>query len=176
MFQNLRANSQLFILHKESSPYIELGSVANVSAPKPKYPAVSPIGQYPQVEMVVDVSVNINGQTTNFQGLPAGADIADFGVNGNIVVSCSRDAINSEVATMRQKSVDILNSADYHRNVIAACDKMIQDLNPELAAKQQQEKEIAGIKKQMSEMKNEFSDFMNMLKEQLGIAERKKEK
>ena len=77
---------------------------------------------------------------------------------------------------MRQKSVDILNSADYHRNVIAACDKMIQDLNPELAAKQQQEKEIAGIKKQMSEMKNEFSDFMNMLKEQLGIAERKKEK
>ena len=41
------------------------------------------------MEMVVDVSVNINGQHTSFQGLPAGADIADFGQNGNIVISTS---------------------------------------------------------------------------------------
>ena len=31
MFQNLRTNSQVFILHKESTPYIEYGSVVSVS-------------------------------------------------------------------------------------------------------------------------------------------------
>jgi hypothetical protein len=110
MFQSLRANNQLYILHKDANPYIEIGSVVSVSAPKPKYPMPTPIGQIPQTEMVVDIVININGQNTTFQNLPAGGDIADFGQNGNIVLSCSRDAMNSEVTSMKQKSIDILNS------------------------------------------------------------------
>ena len=100
-----------------------------------------PIGQMPTMEMVVDVTVNINGQNTNFQNLPAGMEIADFGQNGNIVISCSRDAMNNEVAMMKQKSIELLNSVEYHQNVIASCDKMLNLLNPEFAAKQQQDKE-----------------------------------
>lgn len=93
MFQSLRTNNQLYILHKDANPFIEYGPVVSVSAPKPKYPMASPMGQLPQMEMVVDVVVCINGQNTTFQNLPAGMDIADFGQNGNIVVSCSRDAM-----------------------------------------------------------------------------------
>ena len=122
------------------------------------------------MEMVVDVTVNICGQQTSLQGLPAGADIADFGQNGNIVVACSRDAMNNEISTMKQKSADILGSIDYHRGVIDACDKMLNTLNPEFAAKQQQEQEIAGLKSQMTEMKREFTEFMTVLKEQLGLS------
>ena len=62
-------------------------------------------------------------------------DIADFGQNGNIVVSCSRDAMNNEVASMKQKSIDIINSMDFHNSVIAGCDKMLTLLNPEFAEK-----------------------------------------
>ena len=160
MFQNLRASSQLYILHKDNNPYIEYGSVVSVSAPKPKYPA-------PSMEMVVDVTVNIGGQTTNLQGLPAGAEIADFGQQGNIVVSCSRDAMNNELATMRQKSNDVLGSVEYHRNVIAACDKMINALNPEIAAKRQQDEEIKSMKEQISFM----AKNMRQLMEQLGVPE-----
>ena len=105
MFQNLRNSQQLYILHKDPTPYIDKGSVVSVSAPRPKYPMNTPIGQMPQVEMVVDVSVNIGGQITNFQNLPAGMEIADFGQNGNIVISCSRDAMNNEVSMMKQKSI-----------------------------------------------------------------------
>ena len=43
MFQNLRANNQLFILHKEAKHYVEIGSVVSVSAPKPKYPMTQPL-------------------------------------------------------------------------------------------------------------------------------------
>lgn len=171
MFQNLRPNSQLFILHKENVPFIEYGSVTNVSASRPKYPMNTPIGQMPSMEMVVDVSVVINGQPTNFQNLPAGMDIADFGQNGNIVISCSRDAMNSEVAMMKQKSIDLLNSVEQHQQVIAACDKMLNMLNPEYAAKQQQDKEISDLKGQMAEMSKSLADLMMMnrqLMEQLG--------
>lgn len=172
MFQNLRPNSQLYILHKENSPFIEYGSVINVSAPHPKYPMNPPIGQMPTMEMVVDVSVNINGQNTNFQNLPAGMEIADFGQNGNIVISCSRDAMNNEVAMMKQKSIELLNSVEYHQNVIASCDKMLNLLNPEFAAKQQQDKEIADLKGQMAEMSRNMADLMTLnkqLMEQFGL-------
>lgn len=172
MFQNLRTNAQLFILHKEAAPYIVYGSVVSVSAPRSKYPSVPPIGQFPQMEMVVDVTVNVNGQQSNLQGLPAGADIADFGQNGNIVVACSRDAMNNEISTMKQKSADILASVDYHRVVMDSCDKMLNALNPEFAAKQQQEQKISQLETQIAEMAKgmgELMKFNKMLAEQLGV-------
>lgn len=164
MFQNLRVNSQLYILHKDSNPYIEYGSIVSVSAPKPKYPAaMPPIGTMPQMEMVVDIVVNINGQDTTFQGLPAGSDVADFGNNGNIVITCSRDAMNSEVSMMKQRSTEIINSIDYHKNVIQSCDKMLMYLNPEYAAKQQQDKEMANMRSQMADMSNQMADMSKTL-------------
>ena len=37
---------------------------------------------------------------------------------------------------MKQKSIDIINSMDFHNSVIAGCDKMLTLLNPEFAEKQ----------------------------------------
>lgn len=122
--------------------------------------------------LVVDVTVSVNGQQSNLQGLPAGADIADFGQNGNIVVSCSRDAMNNEIGTMKQKSADILASVDYHRGVMESCDKMLNALNPEFAAKQQQEQKISQLESQIAEMAKGMSELMKfnkMLAEQLGV-------
>lgn len=172
MFQNLRANNQLYILHKDNKPRVEVVSVVSVSAPKPKYQIPSQIGQFQPMETVVDLTVSAGGQTTTFQNIPAGADIADFGQNGNIVISCSRDAMNNEVASMKQKSVDILNSVEYHKSVISGCDDMLSMLNPEFAAKQQQDFEISNLKAQMQEMSKNMTDLMAMnrqLAEQLGI-------
>ena len=76
-FQNLRNGNQLFILHKDSIPTLEIGKVTNVSVPIPKY---GNPGIYNQ-EMVVDIIVEENGQTTNFQKLPAAGEIADCGRN-----------------------------------------------------------------------------------------------
>lgn len=179
MFQNLRINSTLYILHKDAVPYIEYGSVVNVSTPKPKYPSTPPLGQFPQMEMVVDVVVNVNGQNTNLQGLPAGLDIADFGHNGNIVVSSSRDAINNEISMMKQKSNDILGSLDFHKNVITACDKMLTDLNPEVGEKQKQEQRISlleGTVVQMSQKMESLLEANMRLLEQLGVSETPKNK
>ena len=166
MFQNLRVNSQVYILHKDNNPYIECGSVMSVSAPKPKYPSNMPIGSFPQVETVVDLVININGQNTNFNGLPAGLDVADFGQNGNIVITCSRDAMNNEVTMMKQKSMDIVNSIDYHRGVIASCDKMLNFLNPEYAEKQRQEKEMSDMREQMAQMSKTLNALMSKFSEQ----------
>ena len=155
---------------------MEHGNVISVSVPKPKYPSPTQFGQYPQMEMVVDIVVNVGGQNTNLQGLPAGAEIADFGQNGNIVVSCSRDAMNGELVTFRQKSVDALNEESYHKGVIAFCDKTMNMLNPELAASRQREQEMSVLRSQVeamnkenADLKKQFSDLMSYMKQKFGV-------
>lgn len=165
MFQNLRTNSQVYILHKDGNPYVECGTVMRVVGPKPKYPMTAPgVGQFPQMEMVVDLVLNIGGQQVTLESLKANVDIDDSSKAGNIVVSCSREAINNEIAMMRQRSAEILNSIDYHKNVIASCNKMLNTLNPEIAAKQEQEQRIQSLEGQISSLTAAMQQLVSMYK------------
>ena len=117
MFQSVRPNSQIFILHKGDTPRIEMGSVTNQPMPRPKYQLPATFGQ-PQ-ELVVDLVVKVGDRTVNYNSLPAQLDIADSSSNGeNIVISDSRDAMNAEILNLKQKSADIVNSVEFHKGLI----------------------------------------------------------
>lgn len=162
MFSNLRPNSQLYILHKDSTPYVEVGQVVSVSQPQPRYQVNNFMA--PQ-ELVVDVVVSINGNNITLQKLPANLDVADQGTtNGALFISTSRDAMNSEVNTLRQKSLDIINSVDYHKKIVQDCELLLQRLNPEFAEQKQQKQEIDMLKSQMSEMMSGMKELMAQLK------------
>ena len=151
-FSNLRSGNQLYILHKDSIPTIEIGKVISISQVSPKY------GNMYSPEMVVDISANVNGQPTNFQKLPALGDIADFG--NNIVLSCNKDAMSSEVTSMKQRSVDIINSVELHQNIIKGCDEILTQLNPEIKEKQRQEEENKALRDELNQLKDMFKEFL----------------
>ena len=157
MFGQLRINNPLFVLTKQGSPSLEIGSVVSVTAPMPQ---LSSIGQ--PTMYTVDVTARINDQNITYQKLPANMDVADFAGNGNVVVACSRESMNSELQAMRQRSVDVVKSVDYHNGMIQAIDKIIQDLNPEEAEKLALQKEVTDLKGQMLQM----SQSVNALLEQ----------
>ena len=149
MFSNLRANSQIFILHKGAAPFVEVGTVLSVSIPRPKFS----IPQYGQLQdMVVDVTARIGERSETFQALPAGLDVADSMGNDNVVVTTGRDSMNAEVASMKQKSQDILNSIEYHKSIICECDKILENINPEYAEKQAQQARISSLESQLAEV------------------------
>ena len=156
-FQNLRNNHQIYILHKDAVPTLEIGKVTNVTAPIPKYGNPSMYN-----DLVLDITADVNGKSTNFQKLPANNDIADFG--NNVVVAVSKDAMNSEVSSMKQRSLDILNSIEQHQSIIQGCDKILQLLNPEIAEKQRQEQENKQLREEINSLKEMFSEFINQFK------------
>lgn len=162
MFQNLRENSTIYILHTDKTPYIETGSIVRISAPIPRYPIPQTFGQ-PQ-EMMVDIVIKINGQETTLQKIPASADVANATMGGNITIASSRDAMNAEVNLLRQKSIDALASMDYHRNMVEGYDKLLLQINPEFAEKQRQQEEIASLKVQMGDMLRNMNSLMEMVK------------
>jgi hypothetical protein len=86
-------------------PTLEIGKITNVSVPIPKYGNTS---MY--TDLILDITADVDGRSTNFQKLPANSEIADFG--NNIVVAVSKEAMNSEVLSMKQRSLDILNSIE----------------------------------------------------------------
>lgn len=164
MFSNLRPSSQLYILHKDSTPYIEVGQVVSVSQPMPRYQTNNFMA--PQ-ELVVDVVVSINGNNITLQKLPANLDVADQGsTNGSLFISTSRESMNTEITSLRQKSQDIINSIDYHKKIVQDCEVLLQRLNPEFAEQKQQKQEIDNLKAQMSEMMNGMKELMAQIKKE----------
>lgn len=171
MFQSLRQNSQVYIFHKGNNPSLETGVVTNIPVSKPKYAVPTTFGQ-PQ-EMVVDLVVKINDHMVNYNGLPAQLDIADSYSNGeNIVISDSREAMNAEILSFKQKSVDTINSIETHKGIITNCDEILNSLNPEYAEKKQQQDEILTLKSQMSEV----SKTLTTLTEMIGSLTRKEKR
>lgn len=163
MFQSVRPNSPIYVLHKGDNPRLETGYVANQPIPKPKYQMPHTFGQ-PQ-EMIVDLVIKLNDISINLNSIPANLDIADSYSNGeSIVISDSREAMNSEIISLKQKSVDLLNSMDYHKSLIASYDKLLSDFNPEMAEKQAQQQEIAGLRNQIDELSKSMALLVKQLK------------
>ena len=161
MFQSLRPNNQIFILHKDK-PILEVGTIISVSLPSPKYPVPPMYGQ-PQ-EMVVDIVAKVNNQDVTYQKMPANAEVADFG-NNTMVITDNREAMNLEVVSLKQKSQDIVDSIDYHNNLIVEYDKLLVTLNPEFAEKQAQQNRIQTLEEQLEKMSASMSSLMDMNKQ-----------
>lgn len=156
-FQNLRNNHQIYILKKDVIPTLEIGKITNVSVPVPKYGNTSMYN-----DLIIDVTADVDGKTTSFQKIPANSEIADFG--NNIVIATSKEAMNNEVASMKQRSLDILNSVEQHQSIIKGCDEILQMLNPEIAEKQRQEQENKALREEINSLKEMFSEFINQFK------------
>ena len=174
MFQTLRVNSPIYILHKEGTPYVEQGVVVSVSNPMPKFPMPNnPMQPFGQAEMVVDVVANVNGQQMTFQKLSANKDIEDSLIN-KLTIATNRDAMNAEVSALKQRSIDHINSVEYHQGVILGCDKILETLNPEFGEKVRRDKEIADLRGQVAEMSNAFRELMATLQSEKQPAKSKK--
>ena len=164
MFQSVRPNSQIFILHRGDTPSIEIGSVTNQPMPRPKYQLPTAFGQ-PQ-EMVVDIVVKVNDRTVNYNNLPAQLDIADSSSNGeSIVISDSKEAMNAEILNLKQKSTDIINSVDFHKELLDKYEGILAQLNPEFAERQEQRQELDTLRSQMAEMSRSISALMETNKQ-----------
>lgn len=162
MFQSIRPNSQIYILHKGDTIKVDVGYLTNQPIPKPKYQMPATFGQ--SQETVVDLIVKVGNSTINLNNIPAQSDVADTYSDGEtLVVSTSREAINSELVNERQKSLDIIKSAPYHEKRAAACDTVLGQLNPEFAEKQSQKEELSQLKEQVNGLTAQVSRLVEAL-------------
>lgn len=154
MFQSLRQNNTVYVLHKDGVPRLQQGLVVSV-VPSPRQPYQIPMMGMPAPELV-DLVARFGDETVTFEKLPATAGIADTGRNDknmeHLVISDTREAMSSEVMSLKQRNIEALNNVDYYKSVIEGCDTILMDLNPDFAEKQAQQAEINNLKTQMDEL------------------------
>ena len=138
MFSTLRQNSPIYVLDKKDSPVLKKGIIETVSPQRSR--TGSFYGQ--PMDMIVDIRVNIDGTSQEFKNIPASLSIAN---DGNIVISETKEAMSTEVDSMLSISKQILESVDYHKDVIEKCEQILKDLNPQFAKDKLQEEKINSL-------------------------------
>ena len=162
MFQTARPNSRAYIFFKGKPYRLETGFITNTPVIRPKYSVPATFGA-PQ-ETVLDLTIKTDTGSYNFSGIPANLEIADTFCNGEAaVISDNKEAISAEILSIRQKSQDTIDSAPFHREVIASCDTAYSQLHPEYAEKQERDAEFNSLKSTV----NDLTAKMDLLLEKL---------
>ena len=160
MFQNLRQGSQLYILHKTMTPYLEMGVVETM-------PQMPMMGYYQPMMLPLDITVRVNDKVTPYKQLPPSAEVANVveQTSGEeVCIACSKEAINSEVQILMQKSIDTINSVDMHKQRIEVCKNLLNQLNPDKVREAQQAQEINDLKGQLSAMQAQMAELTEQLR------------
>ena len=160
MFSTLRQNSPIYILDKKGSPVLKKGVVESVGPQRSR--TGSFYGQ--PLDMVVDITVNVDGAKEEFKNIPASLNIAN---DGNLVISESKEAMSTEVDSMLSISKQILESVDYHQEVIEKCEQILKDLNPQFAKDKLQEEKINNLEERIGGVENTLGDIKDMLSKAL---------
>lgn len=165
MFQGLRQGGLFYILEKGDDLNLKIGHVVSVSNPQPKYNQFATPNYGNQPEMVVDVKVKIGEENIEFKQLNANMNIAN---SGNVVVSDSKEAMSAEVEGLLRSSKQIIESIPYHEKVVASCDVMLRELNPQFAKEKEQEEKIGMLEEKMVGIEGTLNNMMGMLSQALG--------
>ena len=137
-----------------------MGTVVKIQGPMPKF-QTNPT-MMPQTEYVLDIVVSVNGINRTFQQLPVNKDSAEY-VNEQTIIAVSRDAMNAELNSLKNESVAAIQRGRDEEAKLPVWDKLILQLNPEVAEKQRQEQEINALKNQMSTMANDNAELKSMM-------------
>ena len=97
-----------------------------------------------------------------FKKLPSSSSIADSG-KGGVIVSDSKEVMNSEVESMLQSSQSILDRIDYHKKVVQNCNQILRVLNPRLAKEKERDDDISNLKNKIGGLEDKMDKILTIL-------------
>lgn len=166
MFTTLRPGAVIYIVDKGENPQLKIGQVENVTTPQPRLAVTGYAGGLYNNDMIMDIKVNANGETLDFQKVPANLSSATI---GNVVVCDNREDAVVAVDNFMRNSQQILDNIDYHKKVVSACDEMLVQLNPAYAKDKERDTAIDGMKQEMAEIRGEFRGAISEIKNLLSL-------
>ena len=152
MFSALGQNNVFYILDKNNKPVLKIGKVTKAT--------ITP-QSYGLTNQSMDITVDINGNTYEFQKIPANLSIVS--PSTGIVISDNPEDMTKEFETMIKISQQTINSIDYHRGVIESKDSILSILNPKFAKEKEQENKFNALETRVSGMEKGIDDIKTML-------------
>lgn len=166
MLSNLRVGTPVYILYK-NEPRFAVGKISQVSNQyPPQFNFQQPINPN-TMGMMVDLSIEVDGKTETYPRIPINSSVAEFPDKG-VILSETRDGIVNEVNVIRNASQTAIDQVDLHKRIIASCDQLLLDLNPQLRHDQEQAGKIARLEEQIAGMSEQIAAMTGLLSKSLG--------
>ena len=160
MFSALRKGASVYILDKTKEPVVKTGYVESVTLPRPMYPTYNPAVSFgTNMQTVVDLVVKVGTEKQEFS-VPSDLSIHTY---GDYTLSESKEAMISEVDGLLQNSKNALSSIDQHKANIAACEKILKELNPVYAREQERASAIDNLTEQVDGIQNALDRLERIL-------------
>ena len=164
MLSALRPGTPVYVLYK-NEPRFAVAKVSQVSNQYPNLAYQQPL--IPCNNVAVDIAIEVDGKMETYQRIPLNSTIAEFPEKG-VLISETREGIVNEVNAIRSASQAAIDQVEAHKRVIASCDQLLFDLNPQLKKDQEQAQEIATLKRQLAGMSDQIAALTGMLSKSLG--------
>ena len=164
MLSALRPGTPVYVLYK-NEPRFAVAKVSQVSNQYPNLAYQQPL--IPGNNVAVDIAIEVDGKMETYQRIPLNSTISEFPDKG-VLISETREGIINEVNAIRSASQTAIDQVDAHKRVIASCDQLLFDLNPQLKKDQEQAAEIATLKQQLAGMSDQIAALTGMLSKSLG--------
>lgn len=156
----------MYVLYK-NEPRFAVGKVAQVSNQyPPQFNFQQPLNPN-TMGMMVDLSIDVDGKTETYPRIPINSSVAEFPDKG-VILSETRDGIVNEINVIRNASQTAIDQVDLHKRIIASCDQLLLDLNPQLKHEQEQAGKIARLEEQLAGMSDQIAALTGMLSKSLG--------
>lgn len=164
LFKDLKPGYPVYLLQKgETKMEASQGKVINVSQP---YFPQSPAGSMQPMNMqtmqrVVDVTIEHQGKNDTYS-IPETLSVT---YAQNLVLSTDRDGILRDVEAIKNQSAEVIASVEKHRAIVSSCDHILEEWNPALAEKKEQEKKITKLEAQLENMHTEMGKMGRILED-----------
>ena len=83
-------------------------------------------------------------------------------------VQHSLDPIMNHLNAMKRTSTDIVNSVDKNKEIIEACDSILEDINPTFKQTKDQDRKIKNLEEKVDRMGSSFDELKELLIKKLG--------
>lgn len=159
MFGGLRQGNLLYILEKNAQgATLRVAQVESVSNPTPRYGQMNQFST--PTDMVVDIKARHNEETLEFKQLNTSLGIAN---SGNLVLSDSKEIMSSEVEALMRTSRQTIDSVPFHEKMLADCEAMLKELNPQFAREKEHEEKIDALEGKMGKIEGTLDKIQQML-------------
>ena len=153
MFSALRQGSAIYILEKGEKPSFKVGQVTSITQPNYN-------NNFLMNGSTIDINVKVGNETMNFKNVPSSLSVTTY---DNAIITETKELMSNEIDNMLQSSKNVIDSIQYHNNIIQSCEQILKDLNPRFAKEKQRDEDINKLKNKMGGIESKMDQILTLL-------------
>ena len=152
MFSALTQGSPVYILDKTSDLEYKVGEIVGVSLPK-----INSFGN------TVDLKIKVDENIQEFNSIPSINSFVSYN-NGNVMLSETKQGIQTEVENILTTSKKVLNNIDNYKKNIANCESILKQLNPQFAIDKERDERLSSLENKFDGIESKLDKIFELIK------------